>query len=73
MVPFGPDLARSNCKMAAVLDKLFQLRKRGNGLAAGLVLHPLLKLTTGRIREIHPGTFLLGVACACYYLFGKPH
>src|SRR5262249_21292758 len=26
-----------------------------NGLAAGLVLHPLLKLATGRVREIPPG------------------
>lgn len=44
-----------------------------NGLAAGLILHPLFKLLAGHWRAIHPGTALLGVACACYYLFGKPH
>ena len=44
-----------------------------NGLAAGLVLYPLMKIITGKWRTIHPGTALLACACACYYLFGKPH
>lgn len=44
-----------------------------NGLAAGLVLHPLLKLLTGHWRAIHPGAALLGAGCAVYYLFGRPH
>ena len=44
-----------------------------NGLAAGLVLYPLLKVLSGQWRAIHPGCALLGIACACYYLFGKPH
>ncbi len=45
----------------------------GNGLAAGLVLHPLLKLATGRLREITLGSALLGVACVVYFAFGLPH
>ena len=45
----------------------------GNGLTAGLVLHPLLKLTTGRVREITPGGALLGLACLLYFIYGRPH
>ncbi len=44
-----------------------------NGLTAGLVLHPLLKLAAGRRREIHPGAVALGALCLVYYLFGLPH
>jgi adenine/guanine/hypoxanthine permease len=44
-----------------------------NGLTAGLVLHPLLKLTTGRAREITPGSLALGLACLLYFVFGRPH
>jgi adenine/guanine/hypoxanthine permease len=45
----------------------------GNGLTAGLVLHPLLKLTTGRVREITPGGALLGLVCLLYFIYGRPH
>ena len=44
-----------------------------NGLTAGLVLHPLMKLLAGRVREIHPGSAILGAACAAYYAVGLPH
>jgi len=44
-----------------------------NGLTAGLVLHPLLKLTAGRWREIHPGGVALAALCLLYYVFGLPH
>jgi len=44
-----------------------------NGLTAGLVLHPLLKLAAGRWREIHPGAAALAALCLLYYLFGLPH
>ena len=27
----------------------------------------------GAWAKIHPGTALLGIACACYYCFGQPH
>lgn len=45
----------------------------GNGLTAGLILHPLLKLVGGRIRELNLGSVVLGVTCLMYYLFGLPH
>jgi AGZA family xanthine/uracil permease-like MFS transporter len=44
-----------------------------NGLTAGLIVHPLLKLATFRWREIHPGAAILGAMCLVYYVFGRPH
>jgi AGZA family xanthine/uracil permease-like MFS transporter len=44
-----------------------------NGLTAGLVVHPLLKLATLRWREIHPGAAILAALCVAYYVFGRPH
>jgi adenine/guanine/hypoxanthine permease len=66
------DLTEAVPAVASIALMVFTMNI-ANGLAAGLVLHPLLKLATGRVREIHPGTALLGVACACYYCFGQPH
>ena len=44
-----------------------------NGLTAGLVLHPVLKLLTGRARELKGGGIALALLCAVYYAFGRPH
>ena len=44
-----------------------------NGLTAGLVLYPVLKLLTGRWREINGGSVVLAVLCLIYYIFGLPH
>jgi AGZA family xanthine/uracil permease-like MFS transporter len=44
-----------------------------NGLTAGLILHPLLKLVAGRPREVKAGSVVLGLACLLYYVFGLPH
>ena len=44
-----------------------------NGLTAGLVLHPVLKIATGRARELNAGTVILALMCAAYYAFGLPH
>ena len=44
-----------------------------NGLTAGLALYPLVKVATGRGREVRPGAWVLGALCASYYLFGLPH
>jgi AGZA family xanthine/uracil permease-like MFS transporter len=44
-----------------------------NGLTAGLVLHPLVKLLAGRGREVTPGGVALAALCGAYYLFGLPH
>ena len=44
-----------------------------NGLTAGLILHPLMKVCSGRWRAIHPGSALLAGMCLAYYVFGKLH
>ncbi|MBI1917230.1 MAG: NCS2 family permease [Planctomycetes bacterium] len=45
----------------------------GNGLTAGLVLYPLLKVAAGRGRELNAGSVVLGLACLVYYVFGLRH
>jgi AGZA family xanthine/uracil permease-like MFS transporter len=45
----------------------------GNGLTAGLVIYPVLKVATGRWRELNAGSLVLGALCAVYYVFGIPH
>ena len=44
-----------------------------NGLTAGLVLYPLMKLFAGRFRQLRAGTIVLGVICALYYVVGLIH
>jgi AGZA family xanthine/uracil permease-like MFS transporter len=44
-----------------------------NGLTAGLVLHPVLKVLAGRGREATAGGVALAAACVVYYVFGLPH
>jgi AGZA family xanthine/uracil permease-like MFS transporter len=44
-----------------------------NGLTAGLVLYPLMKLLAGRPREISGGSIVLAALCVVYYVFGLPH
>ena len=44
-----------------------------NGLTAGLVLHPLMKLLSGRWREVRAGSVVLALLCVVYYAFGLPH
>jgi AGZA family xanthine/uracil permease-like MFS transporter len=45
----------------------------GNGLTAGLVVYPLMKLVSGRVKELNWGCVVLGALCALYYVFGLPH
>jgi AGZA family xanthine/uracil permease-like MFS transporter len=45
----------------------------GNGLTAGLVLYPVVKLAAGRFRDLNAGSLALGLLCLIYYLFGLPH
>jgi len=45
----------------------------GNGLTAGLLLYPLMKLLAGRAREIKAGSIVLAALCALYYVAGLPH
>jgi AGZA family xanthine/uracil permease-like MFS transporter len=44
-----------------------------NGLTAGLLLYPLMKVLAGRGREVHGGAWTLAVLCFIYYAFGLPH
>jgi adenine/guanine/hypoxanthine permease len=45
----------------------------GNGLTAGLIVYPVLKLLAGRARELNAGSLILGLMCLTYYVFGLPH
>jgi AGZA family xanthine/uracil permease-like MFS transporter len=44
-----------------------------NGLTAGLILYPLIKVMAGRARELNGGSIVLGAVCVVYYVFGLPH
>ncbi len=44
-----------------------------NGLTAGLLLYPIMKILAGRARELKPGAIVLAVLCLVYYVFGLPH
>jgi adenine/guanine/hypoxanthine permease len=44
-----------------------------NGLTAGLIVYPVMKLAAGRFRELNWGAVVLAVLCLVYYVFGLPH
>jgi AGZA family xanthine/uracil permease-like MFS transporter len=44
-----------------------------NGLTAGLVLHPLFKVLSGRGREVRLGAWVLGGLCMVYFVAGVVH
>jgi AGZA family xanthine/uracil permease-like MFS transporter len=44
-----------------------------NGLTAGLVLYPIVKVLAGRGRELSAGALALGAMCLLYYVFGLRH
>ncbi len=44
-----------------------------NGLTAGLVLWPVMKVLSGRAREVKGGAIVLAALCLIYYVFGLPH
>jgi AGZA family xanthine/uracil permease-like MFS transporter len=45
----------------------------GNGLTAGLVLYPVVKIAAGRAREVKGGAWALAAISAVYFVFGLPH
>jgi adenine/guanine/hypoxanthine permease len=45
----------------------------GNGLTAGLLVYPVIKVAGGRAREVNAGAVVLSLLCLFYYLFGLPH
>jgi AGZA family xanthine/uracil permease-like MFS transporter len=44
-----------------------------NGLTAGLILYPIIKVAAGRRRDVNAGSATLAALCAVYYVFGLPH
>ncbi len=44
-----------------------------NGMAAGLLVYPLLKIATNRWRELHAGSLVLASASLLYFLRGAVH
>ncbi len=44
-----------------------------NGLTAGLLLHPVMKLACGKVRSLHPGGIVLGLLSLAYFTVGLPH
>jgi AGZA family xanthine/uracil permease-like MFS transporter len=45
----------------------------GNGLTAGLIAYPAVKLATGRVRDVGGGMAVLAALSLVYYLFGVVH
>jgi len=44
-----------------------------NGLTAGLVIYPVIKLCTGRWKDLNAGMVILGAMCSLYYIMGLVH
>ena len=44
-----------------------------NGLTAGLVLYPVLKVLAGKAKQLNAGSVVMGLLCLVYYVFGLPH
>jgi AGZA family xanthine/uracil permease-like MFS transporter len=70
-IDFG-DLTESVPAFATITMMVFTYNI-ANGLTAGLVLHPVVKLASRRWREVNAGSAALGLLCLLYFLFGLPH
>jgi AGZA family xanthine/uracil permease-like MFS transporter len=66
------DLTELLPALAAVALMVFSYNI-ANGVTAGLVLHPVLKLAAGRGREVSGGAWVLAALCGAYLGFGLPH
>lgn len=66
------DLTEAVPAFATIVMILFSYNI-ANGLTAGLILYPLMKLLVGRGKELHPGSIVLAALCLVYYMFGLPH
>ncbi len=66
------DLTESVPAFATIAMMVFTYNV-GNGLTAGLLLYPLVKLAAGRWREVRGGAWVLAAISAVYYAFGLPH
>jgi AGZA family xanthine/uracil permease-like MFS transporter len=66
------DLTELIPSFAAIVMMVFTYNI-ANGLTAGLVLYPLVKLAASRHKELTAGSVVLAVLCLVYYVFGLPH
>ncbi len=66
------DLTEAAPAFATIVMMVFSYNI-ANGLTAGLLLYPLIKLAAGRGRELRFGSVVLAALCAVYYVFGLPH
>jgi len=41
----------------------------GIGMTAGFVFYPVLKLVSGRVKEVHPGSWVLAFLSLLFYIF----
>lgn len=66
------DLTEAGPAFATIVMMVFTYNI-ANGLTAGLLLYPLLKIAAGKGRELRAGSVVLALLCAVYYVFGLPH
>ncbi len=66
------DLTEAVPAFATIVVMIFSYNI-ANGLTAGLILYPLFKIACGKTEFLHPGSYVLGVLCLVYYVFGLPH
>lgn len=66
------DLTEAVPAFATIVTMLFTYNI-ANGLTAGLVLYPLIKLLTGKAKELNAGSIMLGILCLGCFIFGVPH
>lgn len=66
------DLTESTPAFACIAMMIFTYNI-ANGLMAGLALYAILKISTGRMKELNSGSLLLAGMCVLYFVFGVPH
>lgn len=66
------DLTEATPALATIAMMIFSYNI-ANGLTAGLVLYTVIKIGTGRFKEINSGSILLSALCLIYFIFGIPH
>jgi AGZA family xanthine/uracil permease-like MFS transporter len=66
------DLTESTPAFVTIAMMIFSYNI-ANGLTSGLVLYVLLKIATGRFKDLNSGSYVLAAMCMIYFLFGLPH
>ncbi len=66
------DLTEATPAFATIAMMIFSYNI-ANGLTAGLVLYTVIKIGSGRYKEINSGSIILSLMCLIYFVFGIPH